>query len=811
MGAINAQHGLLRHLAALGLLVTALAAGLGLALAAAAPARAAEQPGISLFLRHQWESFGEPWVPYQVTVVNDGASAFTGEVVLLPEPLKPAAGTPVQRVTGQSLALGGLIFRPATLVGPTYRVPVTVPGGKGQRAVTIFVQEAESGYRAELRSSSGEVTARAEVDDRGLIAGKRSIGMLTDVQAGALLLANLPGIGAGATRFRTVDEFPNSAVDLTGLSEVVIDDFDTSTLSGDQLRALRDFVDLGGGLVLGGGQAGQRTLGPLPPELLPLRPTGAATASMAPLAELGGLTTPISAPVVTGEPAPGSRTMLEGADHVPLVVQSDYGAGRIVELTYDPFAEPLASDYGLRSAAWQQGVARAMSTPPDAIPAPHPQATPRPVPTGDALVWSSLCDRPAGAAASQVQPVVVLLLAFYALAAAPLSYLLVSRLRRRELIWAALPLGAVVFVAATFAVASASRGGAFVDNQVRIERRSPGGTTEVDAYHALVAPRRGDFLVRPPAGSIISTAVLPPEECALADSNDVVAIGAHPLVTMGAVAIWNLRTLHTLSITHRGPFLEAHLSLAARHIVGRITNHGKVAARDVWVRTHDNRQARLAVAVAPGATVEVDAALVAEPYEAASPLDRLARIAAATTSGRPDQLALTATFDSNPDLVIDGAGVDSTPTALLAEPVALESADAGLGVLPVFTPLGSNSDSLSGAYEMALPPGSRGSFRLTYTDPPLPAQFAGKVPAARVEVYNWDAGTWRALPPTPAAPAPQGSGASSPPPAATITLERGEVSDGVVRARVLNLVPFSYAGAGGGPGNPAQFQVIVAG
>jgi hypothetical protein len=117
-----------------------------------------------------------------------------------------------------------------------------------------------------------------------------TVGVLSDVShadqqiAGPLTTFGRSDIAV--SRFASPQEFPTNAAYLSGLNALIVDQFDSGALTQPQIRALRDFVGLGGALILTGGASWRRQLLPLPAELLPLQPSETVTASLGPLAEL---------------------------------------------------------------------------------------------------------------------------------------------------------------------------------------------------------------------------------------------------------------------------------------------------------------------------------------------------------------------------------------------------------------------------------------------------------------------------------------------------------------------------------------------
>src|SRR5438105_1410412 len=246
------------------------AAGLLLGLVAslvAVPAQAAE-PVLSLSVTQRWATQPQPgnWSPYTITLKDEGGSDFTGDIYLVAHQSK---------------------FNGSGPSWPTYQARLTVGRGT-ERSLTIFAIEAPSGYRAEVHDTSGKVLATAE--PQTVARSGVTVGVLSDDASADSTLRNLSvlQVPISATRFPSAQSFPTNAAYLTGLQAIAIDDFDTSALSQAQIQALRDFVGFGGSLVVGSGASWRRSMLALPAELLPLKPTGTISESMAPLVDLGG-------------------------------------------------------------------------------------------------------------------------------------------------------------------------------------------------------------------------------------------------------------------------------------------------------------------------------------------------------------------------------------------------------------------------------------------------------------------------------------------------------------------------------------------
>jgi hypothetical protein len=589
----------------------------------ALPAQAA-QPAVSLAVNERWENVAAPgsWAPYTATIKNEGGVDFSGDLVL---------------VANEALNRG---VRIGTY--PDYRARVTVQKGT-EKAITLFVIQAPANYRAELRDLAGHILANADLTST--TSGGFTLGVLSDQHQAE---QRIPGYRPLAqaqlsiSRFASAAAFPTSAVHLSGLNAVLIDDFDSASLSQAQVQSLKDFVGLGGSLIVAGGPSWRRTMQPLPAELAPLRPSASASVSLQPLADLDDKVTTQTAQVAVGEVK--GHVLLGAPGSPPLAVGSRYGGGQVIDLAYDPLAEPFASvDPDLGSVAFSQALARALldqsttgrgfgpgpsaSLPIRRVGVSAPAAdttlqskTAPPVATsagggGTTMVASGPGTQPTVDQVSTIlrdtpvaalPPIALLggLLLGYILLVGPLNYVLMLSLGRRELLWATVPAVSLIFTMGAYAVGFGSRGSDFVDNEVQILRVAPEGTVQTQGYYGIYSPHKGDYSVRFPGNTLVSTLVV----LGAYGGGDTALIDltGKPELQIQGAAVWSMRAVQSLSLSRQPVGVEAHLSRSGPSLVGSITNRGHSPLGTVWAVNGVGDQAELASSLGVGQTVQVD-------------------------------------------------------------------------------------------------------------------------------------------------------------------------------------------------------------
>jgi hypothetical protein len=736
-------------------------AGVMIALAAALAAGTAHaaDPQLTLRLTLGWDggAVAGSWIPYTVSVRNDSSTRdFNGTLVIQPR------GPTAVATTGD------------TAFGTTYTQAIAVPHASS-KTLTIYGAYLDSsaggsGYIAALEDRAGVMIARSPI--AGLKSGQPAVGLLSDSlqAAGQIRDANLVPASTGVVQL-TPQTLPGSALLLSGLEAIVIDNFDSSALSQAQDQALEQYVGLGGQLVLAGGSNWRRTLAQLPAALLPLQPQGTAAASLDPVLDLIAQHSTLVVPAVVGPLAAGARVVLADAAGTPLLAELNYGAGRVVEIAFDPADEPVASHGDEVRASWvaaldrvsrpAAGNSRQQSTGVILAPAPGLGTVNRSA-VDDAL-GALLNDTPANA----LPPLRVLgsLLVVYVLLAGPINYALLRRVRKRELTWVTVPLIAFLFTAGSYGAGILVHGRDYYLNQIQVLRVTPGGGVDVVSYDAVYAPSRGDVAVDLPAGSLVTT-YLPVQSGLGQGSNDRVVLGANPAVTLHNVAIWTSRDLKT-ETTNRGAIaVEAHLRVEKDRVIGTLSNRGRSSVRRLTFFATDGRAATLAALLAPGSSLTVNAPLrqVSIPSGSstdcqAACADSVAVAAAAgdkaaalmrtgsglVTSPAGQVQALAGMVDGEPGLRVGGSVPPHSLVAALVLPVTLESVDA--------LPAGWSAPRLVASNGLTGNPVSIVDYELPRMPASTPLKVSAGTAAAigsptgpgqkpQVEVYDWSAARW---------------------------------------------------------------------
>src|SRR5215472_1035812 len=549
------------------------------------------------------------WIRYLVTVKNLADGTFAGDALLIDQDQDSEAAT-----NGPSLATLArnpqVPGAPASAGQSAYQIHLDVPS-RTSKTVAVLAPDFFNVVEADMGGKTLDVQP---VNHPTVIP----VAVLSGVETAAdsILGLHFDQFTPEAVAFNSAREFPTNPLLLAGYTTVVIDQFDTASLSQTQVQALRDFVGFGGTLILAGGSDWRSTLAPLPADLLPIRPQATARLSLAPLAGLDSTAAdPRAVPAATGSLAPGARSLLDGDGGAPLAAELTSGAGRIIELAYDPSGDGTHQT-PYEALGWTQALGRSI----EHVPGSAPMATSLlgPDPTFTALL-------PA-ADSAPLPPLwlIGLLILVYVGIVGPLGYLLVGRrLRHPTLFWLSVPLSAAVFTGAFYLAGSALQGN-LQDHEIQVIRVGTGQNVNVLEYHRVLFLHRGDHQVVPAPDTLVAPLTLETfritgstcERCTsevggLASGAEHVAWDPQrSAVDESGVVYGSVRVVASSALERAPVGLDVHLSIQGGHVQGTIANPGAAPVVLLELFSNDGQvlhRAELAPGVEGGDRIAVDA------------------------------------------------------------------------------------------------------------------------------------------------------------------------------------------------------------
>ena len=412
------------------------------------------------------------WVPVVVDLTNSG----------------PAVDGTLEVQANNSAGNGG-----PPVGAATYQTPISLAEG-ATKHVRTYVTLDIPGTVAERLVQSGHVVASQEASVPNTSSALMA-GIVSDQPAA---LDSLGIVRAGLNPVivhLSPGEISDSAPVLRAFDLLAIDDFATDTLTEAQRFAITDYVMQGGALLLGTGGSWHKTVGGLPPALLPMQLTGSRV--LTPSGALG----PGRLEIATGVVAAGSTVWLaEG--NVPLLVESSVGGGIVEMATFDWTQDSITGWSGsaavLRQALVRSTYGNSNSNSPSGSVVAKFGATNSLANRGGALS-NVLGNLPSlGLPAWWLIGALVLV---YVLLVGPINYFVLRALNRRALAWITVPAIALVGSAGAYGASVATKGTAVLANEISILHVQPGWDRAYqEQYTGIVTPTRGDYEVGLGAG-----------------------------------------------------------------------------------------------------------------------------------------------------------------------------------------------------------------------------------------------------------------------------------------------------------------------
>ena len=510
------------------------------------------------------------WVPIYITLHNTGAD-FNGTL---------SASNPLGPVTETA----GFTTIPVS----TYQVPVTLPHG-AQRQVTLYLPVSSLfgavSIEVQLLDRYGSVVQSQTVLLHSLYPEDVLVGLLSDQTTGfgPLQALTLPTQnGSVVVQFLDAKTMPGMAAALTGFSLIVLDDFMTSSLSQQQVKALQTWVHQGGALIEVGGPQWGRTLRSLPAGLLPVRIYGTGTLSPGThLLPVGGPTAEASrvigkAITVSTATVQADARAIVSTGTTPLLVQTQYGQGSISYLAFDPTVEPVVGWSGA-VALWKGLLLRSLGE----------QLLPSTVDASSAVSTSYALAKLQHALLpyATLSPwVLALFFLGYLVILGPVRWLIVHRLKQRAWSWRILLSAIVVFSLLNVEMAVYEQGVSMLSNSLSIVRLNSGdAVAHSTAYVGVYAPfisANGTVLVHFPGHTLVqpfADYVLRQEPATITSNGDGTDVNVPPV---------DLSALEAFQVEQDLPVqggIISHLVLAHGTLVGTVTNTLQTALSDVYV------------------------------------------------------------------------------------------------------------------------------------------------------------------------------------------------------------------------------------
>ncbi|UKL00411.1 hypothetical protein FO446_24635 [Brevibacillus brevis] len=545
-----------------------LVAGVPLGLTGTALAEGSIQLGVTVGIEGKYREMG--MVPVVVTVRNGGAD-IEGDLYV---------------ATGER---GDSRFEVAN-----YQ-PVSIASGVTKQ-VTILVPGSELDSRSFVAlMQNNKIIAQTPVTGVSYSEDTLMIGVLAENPDTANFLGVLPkGSIHNPVQLLTMkaDNMPVTGTQLQMLNMLVINNFALDSLNEQQIKAIRDWTNSGGMMILAGGAQYKKAGGVLS-DLSPVEVTGVSSVQTlsslkADKTNLIALTSPFT--VSNGTVKAGKVLYSEG--NIPLMVVHNVGAGKVLYVAYDLAAEPVASWAG-NSRFWVDTLVKAFGS---FINTSNRSMIDNVWPLHDAA------DRVPSLKIPEVGWFAVFF-GIYALVVGPVLFYILRRGRKQSYMWVIVPALSVLAGIGIFSIGAIQRGVGVKLHQVGYVELQNNGQANAVSVTALFVPSNDDYRLTIKGEGITQ----PVTEGDYIDQIPRTWISIQPDQThidFRDVEFWSMRKVATEQSLSDVGKIESNLSYENGALKGTVTNHTKYSLRDVTIST--GMQVQEFPQLAAGSSIEVN-------------------------------------------------------------------------------------------------------------------------------------------------------------------------------------------------------------
>jgi hypothetical protein len=462
--------------------------------------------------------------------------------------------------------------------------PVSLPT-QSRKEITLYVYPETyiDSLDVAWLDNAGQLITRRRVPLKAVSSSDRLFGVIADQPSAYNVLSELdPPSGVANIAQLTLHGLPDRSVALDSLDTLIISNVDTGTLMDAQRVALSAWVAQGGRLIIIGGPGWQKASTGLR-DLLPLSPASAILIDdlSALKAYAGSTTTPGSAVVATGALTPDARVILEQGE-TPLLIRRQHGLGEVVFIGFDPAdlqQVVVASSTAGDSQPWDGFLAiyrQLMLSAPD-----------KPAWAYGVQDWYTAASAASNIPNLNLPPVSLIcgFLMLYMVAIGPLNYLVVRKLKRRELAWISVPVLAIGFMAAAFIAGNLLRGNQPMLNRLALVQVWPSSNqARVTGIVGAYAPQRAVYEVKAEQGLLLHPVSDSMPYRTASDTSDWTL--SSDGVTVRARALLDVSEVKTLGAEGEvpapqfTPALQLVVDNTGARAKGTVTNHSDVTLQD---------------------------------------------------------------------------------------------------------------------------------------------------------------------------------------------------------------------------------------
>ena len=443
-------------------------------------------------------------------------------------------------------------------------------GATKQVSVELGLNTVRRNMEVSLVDAGGNVVFQKYVPVDALSPETVAVGVLSEQPAQVQYLAGLDLSEKTSVFFLDRDTFPASENVMDNFAVLIIDDFDTATLGDAQKKALKNWVDNGGLLVLGTGVQAQKVLSGLDFVDVSLNGTQSVSGISAPDGTALSLSAPLTVAGIFAEKA----AVKWEANGTSLASLMPYGGGYVLlnhfALGLAPFAnmpQQTAVLKGLCSGLYDAEGENAGAEIANQL---RYAANSFPSVTGNSIV------------------VIFLAVGIYIVLAGPIMYLVLKKKDRRELGWITIPVLSVVFFGVVFLLAGRSTyHNGMISTKAIVEMEQDSSIGEAQIAMAVKVPGNGDVTLE----SELPIPVQPQVDSGWHDGNGKteeidykVTMGDGTNIVFYDNMSWETNFVSASATLELGGSVTSNVAFDGEKVVGTVTNGTSVNFMDAYLK-----------------------------------------------------------------------------------------------------------------------------------------------------------------------------------------------------------------------------------
>ncbi|MGO4543977.1 hypothetical protein AB4Z29_04200 [Paenibacillus sp. 2TAB23] len=378
---------------------------------------AAEESGILVNVSAGFKGYMKQneWYPVKLTLTNATEEDLKGELV-------------ISHLLQNTQASSDIVIPAVLPVGTAITVTASLPGevlNKSNSKIRFYKDSFKSGNNVKLIGND-YISSKT--------ANTHTIGVLSRDPDTLNFMPSLNQKGYDITVIPLVQgDLPTNAALLNSLDVLVINDTATASFDEQALKAVKDWVRLGGKLVLSGGVGYAKTAEGFM-DIAPVEATGTSQMTNPITVNAADQTViKLNSPVTVsvGTVIEGEIEQAEGG--LPLAVSREIGFGTVIYVAFDPSLEPFSTSAG--SAALWANLLQTSIMP----------IQPGAISNASDMFWNlnNVIDQ-----FPSINPpnltLLIVMFVLYMFVVAPLLYFIMSKTDRREWLWWLIPTTAVI-------------------------------------------------------------------------------------------------------------------------------------------------------------------------------------------------------------------------------------------------------------------------------------------------------------------------------------------------------------------------------